>query len=479
VALSVEQLEDRQLLKGGPFDTRLFHSEIRHLMRANDLPQISIAAHIHARNFTFKFTNSAFGRFVQNRIPTTTPNSLFRIGSITKVFTAVAIMKEVQDGQLSLSDRAFQVLGYFDANGRPILQTGRNPVTGSTVSFLPSEKLDSITIQALLNMSSGLPQSVPVQSSTFPVPPGKSRLLAPVIYVPGSYAALTFSSTSPFKLPADVDQQLALYVYTLTANRLELQDPGTFDYSDTGYAVLGAVAAKVSEQIDHLPYNLYLKQDILKPMGISGPLLKPLPDTPMAAIARTRAVGRYPTEVLYYSNKSEPRQPSIFPNPNASRPPFAPRKPVLQPYGGLFYLASHFGEGGLTANPLALTALFGGLFAAYQGSTTGPLAPATVRLMVNPKEGAHISGANSWWGLGWQVFAAPNTTDRPGDWVKNGGLPGTSSLLFQGADGTTWAYVLNENDGDADGAADQPFQQQMKAYIQAAILAWSERKGSG
>ena len=314
-------------------------------MRSNDLPQISIATHIDERNFTFTFTNRAFGRFVQNRTPTTIRNSLFRIGSITKVFTAVAIMKEVQDGQLSLSDRAFQILGYFDADGRPILQTGRDPVTGDPVSFLPSEKLDSITIQSLLNMSSGLPQSVPVQSSTFPVPPGKARLEDPVIYVPGSYAALTYSSNPRYKLPANVDQQLAYYVYTFTTNRLDLQDPGTFDYSDTGYALLGAIAAAVSEKHDHLPYNVLLKQDILKPLGISGPLLKPPPETPMAAIARTRAVGRYPTEVFYYSNKSEPRQTSIFPNPKATEPPFAPKKLVPQPNGGQLYLREPFWRG--------------------------------------------------------------------------------------------------------------------------------------
>jgi hypothetical protein len=165
----------------------------------------------------------------------------------------------------------------------------------------------------------------------------------------------------------------------------------------------------------------------------------------------------------------------VFPNPKATTPPFAPRKLVPQPYGGELYWQSHFGEGGITATPLALTTLFGRLFEAYQGNETAPLTPATVRLMVDPSEGTTIPGSDSWWGLGWQVFAAPNTTYQPGDSEKNGGLPGTSSLMFQGADGTTWAYLHNENDGDAVGAADQPFQHQMKAYIQAAIAAWSLR----
>ena len=49
VSLSVEQLENRELLKSGPFDTPVFHAEIRQLMRSNDLPQISLAARIDSR----------------------------------------------------------------------------------------------------------------------------------------------------------------------------------------------------------------------------------------------------------------------------------------------------------------------------------------------------------------------------------------------------------------------------------------------
>ena len=326
VSLSVEALENRELLKGGPFHTPLFHAELGQLMRSQDLPQISLAIHIDGRNFTDTFTNRAFTGFAGGRIPRTTANSLFRVASVTKVFTAVAIMKEVQDGQLSLSDRAFQILGDFDAQGHPIPQTGRDPVTGNPVTFLPSPDLDKVTIQSLLNMSSGLPLTVPVESSTFPVPTGQSHLLAPVIYVPGSYAALSYAGAPPYTRPANVDQQLAYYVYSFSTNRLSLHDPGTFLYNDTGYALLGAVAASVSEQYDHLSYNQFLKQDILKPLGISRPLLKTAPDTPMAAIARTLKSARYPTEVYYYSNASEPRQTSIFPNPKATQPPFAPSK---------------------------------------------------------------------------------------------------------------------------------------------------------
>src|SRR5262249_34591799 len=155
---------------------------------------------------------------------------------------------------------------------------------------------------------------------------------------------------------------------------------------------------------------------------------------------RTSRIGRYPTEVVYFANASEPPRRSIFPNPMATKPPFTPSRLVPQPYGGKFFLQSHFGEGGMTTTPLALTRLFGRLFEAFKGSASTPLSPATVRLMVDRSNGTTITGTNNWWGLGWQVNAAPGTTDRPGDWLKNGGLPGTSSLMFQGADGTTWAY---------------------------------------
>ena len=47
-----------------------------------------------------------------------------------------------------------------------------------------------------------------------------------------------------------------------------------------------------------------------------------------------------------------------------------------------------------------------------------------------------------------QVFAARNTANHPGDWQTNGGFPGASSLLFQGGDGTTWSYTLNERSSD-------------------------------
>lgn len=471
----LEQLETRELLTQNPFGTSTFRSEIKGLMQSNDLPQFSLDARISGRDYSYEFTNRSFTGFAGHKKPKPSSTSLFRLASVTKVFTAAVIMKEVQDGQLSLSDSAFQLLGFFDANGNPIPQTGYNPVTGAPVTYTPSSELYGITIQSLLNMSSGLPQSVPVESSSFPVPQGQKHLYGPVIYVQGSYAALSFSGPPPYSAPATEAQQMNYYVYTVSQNHVPLVNPGTYDYSDTGYALLGVVANAVSEKYDDLPYLSYLQQQILTPLGISPPKAHPGPHAAMAGIAGTLESQRYPTEVTYYANASEPPETSIIPDPTATTPPFYPSGTVPQQYGGLADYPSHFGEGGMAANPRALVRLFGGLFAAYEGQSGLPLSQATVSEMVNPANGVPVPGSSSWWGLGWQVFSAPNNPDQPGNWVKNGGLPGTSSLLFQGADGTTWAYTLNENDGDAVGGSNQPFASALQADIQAAIAALPQK----
>src|SRR5262249_9794374 len=163
-------------------------------------------------------------------------------------------------------------------------------------------------------------------------PPGQSHLIDPVLYVPGSYAALAYSSSPPYASPASVEQQLAYYVYAFSTNHMTLHGAGRFVYNDTGYAVLGAVASAISERFNKLTSTQFMNTQFTKPLGISPPLENPPCDTPMAAIARTRRLGRYPTEVAYFANASEPAARSIFPKPHATQPPFDPPRRVPQPY---------------------------------------------------------------------------------------------------------------------------------------------------
>src|SRR5262249_27064351 len=153
--------------------------------------------------------------------------------------------------------------------------------------------------------------------------------------------------------------------------------------------------------------------------GISPPIDNPPPSTPMAGVGHTLAAFAYPTEVGYFANPSEPPAKSIFPDPTATAAPFYPAAPVPQPYGGSYYVESHFAEGGMVANPLALITFFDNLHAAYKGATTGPLTPATVQAMVSLANGTPMGVPDgSWWGLGWEVTPEPGTTNVPGEWQK-------------------------------------------------------------
>jgi CubicO group peptidase (beta-lactamase class C family) len=237
----------------GPFSATVRKSVLK-LMEKADLPQISIAVERGNDSYDYSLTNPKYTHFGFRPRPKTTEESLFRLASVSKVFTAVVIMKEVELGLLTLNENPFQILGFFNSNGTPIAQSGYDPVTGKPVTYSPASTLDTVTIQSLLNMSSGLPLNVPVRSSTFP-----TAKPAPVIYLQGDYAALGFAHQPPYSAPASDLQQLDYYVYSFSAHNLSLDNPGSYDYSDTGYALLGAVAEQISMEHFGLGYGDFLR----------------------------------------------------------------------------------------------------------------------------------------------------------------------------------------------------------------------------
>src|SRR5262249_50103761 len=153
--------------------------------------------------------------------------------------------------------------------------TGHDPNNpGNTVQAALPKALFGITVRDLLDMSSGLPLTVPVSSTTFP-----SAANDQVIYLAGSYAALTFAGGPPDTAPADVNQQINYYLYQVSAafaanpvvyhgpNAVNLQADGDvvlltpgryYLYSDTGYAILGAIDQAIISAHYGLSYADYL-----------------------------------------------------------------------------------------------------------------------------------------------------------------------------------------------------------------------------
>ena len=99
-------------------------------------------------NFTFNY-----GQTAHKNGFSISDSSMFHIASITKVFTATAIMKLVEEQKLSLDDKLFKILPDFK---------------------LKSKEYNKITIKHLLTHTSGLPwtniqTSLPDDNSSIPL----------------------------------------------------------------------------------------------------------------------------------------------------------------------------------------------------------------------------------------------------------------------------------------------------------------------
>ncbi len=156
------------------------------------------------------------------RVEAANSDTRFRIGSVTKQFTAVGIVQLAQQGRLRLDD----------------------PVRAH-IPELPAS-IDSVTLHQLLSHSSGL----------------------------ASYTddeALMGASDQPHS----PDEVLASF----TSKPLRFT-PGTqFEYSNSNYFLLGLVIQKVSGQ----SYEEYLQQHVLAPAGMTRTSTIDAPDAPNTA----------------------------------------------------------------------------------------------------------------------------------------------------------------------------------------------------
>ena len=151
-----------------------------------------------------------------------TPESRFRIASLSKPITAAATLKLVEEGKLDLDTRAFEILGYTQdqfADGRAY----------------------DITIRQLLQHTGGWDRDMSYD------PMGGFRWVAEMTHV-----------DSPVGCPEILD-------YVVKNKKLDFP-PGTRSaYSNFGYCVLGRVIENVSGE----GYEGYIKTHVLAPMGIT------------------------------------------------------------------------------------------------------------------------------------------------------------------------------------------------------------------
>lgn len=199
------------------------------------------------------------------------PNSVFRIASLSKPVTAVAVMKLYEKGLISLNAKVFGARGIL------------NDTTYQTL-LDPRDTL--ITIRMLLQHTGGWDATIlgdPMFENTYNI--------ATIMGVPS---------------PPSSD---VIIKYVL-ANKMLDFNPGTQTaYSNFGFCVLGKVIEKVTGQL----YTNYVRDSILSPVGITT--IQP---------GFNLLTSQLPNEVTYYDYPTAPYLYSIYDNTTL----------VPAPYGG-------------------------------------------------------------------------------------------------------------------------------------------------
>jgi N-acyl-D-amino-acid deacylase len=244
-------------LKGGAAaevtDPRLdgCHKVLAEFFARHEIPGASVAITNQGR----LAYAAGFGVADPQRQERVTPTSLFRIASVSKPITAVAILQLVERGRLSLDDRVFDRLKV-----EPCLTGGS--------AF--DERQHRITIRHLLQHRGGW---------------DREQSLDPM------FQSVRFAELLNVPPPAEPDH----IIRVMLGRKLDFNPGQRYAYSNFGYCLLG----RVIEAVTGIRYEQYVQDQVLAPLGIRA-----------MRVGKTRLEGRCdPSEVRY----EDPGQgPSVF-----------------------------------------------------------------------------------------------------------------------------------------------------------------------
>ncbi|HVI48086.1 MAG TPA: serine hydrolase domain-containing protein [Chitinophaga sp.] len=185
---------------------------VRQFMTSYEVPGMTVAV---TRNGKLVYCRG-YGYADKEKHQRVTPASLFRLASVSKSITAVAILKLAEAGRLSLDDKVF----------------GEGNILGTRYgSHLYSDTLESVTIRHLLQHTAGGWSNAGTRDPMF------------------NYAGYSKDSL----ISAVID------------NEPLINKPGAvYAYSNFGYCLLG----RVIEKISGMSYEQYVKANVLAPLGI-------------------------------------------------------------------------------------------------------------------------------------------------------------------------------------------------------------------
>ncbi|HEX2092452.1 MAG TPA: serine hydrolase domain-containing protein [Longimicrobiaceae bacterium] len=238
---------------------------------------------------------------VENRAPVR-PDALFRIASVSKPITGVAIMKLVEEGKLTLDNRVAPFIAHLA------------PAQGATVD----PRWEQITIRQLLNHTGGWDRNRPNG--------GFDPMFRPAI------AAAAVNAPAPASAETVIRYMKGM--------PLDFNPGEKYVYSNFGYAILG----RVIERVSGMPYEEYVRSRVLQPVGATR-----------TRLGRTRLRDALAEEVKYYQPGEAglgltPSVPSVFPGEG-----MVPRN-----YGG-FYVEAMDAHGGWVSSTVDLLRFMAGV----------------------------------------------------------------------------------------------------------------------
>ena len=314
-----------------------YDEAIAALMRKHAIPGGAVAVLrdgklIYARGFGYAD--------VENETPVQ-PDALFRIASVSKPITGVAIMKLVEEGRLALDDRVAPLIADL------------TPAPGATVD----PRWEQITIRQLLNHTAGWDRDKPNG--------GFDPMFRPAI------AAAAVNAPAPASAETVIRYMKGM--------PLDFNPGERHVYSNFGYAILG----RVIERLSGMPYEEYVRARVLQPVGADR-----------TRLGRTRMGDALADEVKYYlpgepgMGMTAPLVPSVFPGGGT----------VPVNYGG-YYVEAMDSHGGWVSSTVDLLRFLGGV----DGRANRPdiLSAALVTEMTS--NGAALCGGACQYAGGWLV----------------------------------------------------------------------------
>lgn len=173
------------------------------------------------------------------------PDTLFRIASVSKPVTGVAVLRLVEKGKLALDDRAFDVLDV-----KPHLEKGAQV----------DPRLKDITVLQLLHHTGGW---------------DRAKSFDPM------FRTVEFAKALEAEPPANSEQ----VIRCMMGKPLDFAPGERSAYSNFGYCVLGRIIEKIAGK----SYKNHVREEVLAPLRIGK-----------MQIGKTLRDGRAPGETCYY-----------------------------------------------------------------------------------------------------------------------------------------------------------------------------------